>query len=170
MIGLTVFLLFGLPASFCLNIYNGPTSAALLDVIPSEERGAADGTELFLAHLLGDVFSPVLIGLFAVFLTVQLGGDRIGLALLITCPDCADSLRAGRRLGQSLLFGGCRQARLDRRRDERHTRRRRDDMVMGRLRFRRVAFPFALVHRAVGDLQPGVDDRQPLAQLLLGDG
>lgn len=86
MIGLIVFILFGLPASFCLNIYNGPTSAALLDVIPSEERGAANGTELFLAHLLGDVFSPVLIGLFAVFLTVQLGGDRIGLALLILAP------------------------------------------------------------------------------------
>jgi hypothetical protein len=86
MIGLIVFILFGLPASFCLNIYNGPTSAALLDVIPSEERGAANGTELFLAHLLGDVFSPVLIGLMAVFLTVQFGGDRIGLALLILAP------------------------------------------------------------------------------------
>jgi MFS family permease len=86
LVGLLVFVVFGLPASFCLNIYNGPTSAALLDVIPSEERGAANGTELFLAHLLGDVFSPVLIGLFAVFLTVQLGGDRIGLALLILTP------------------------------------------------------------------------------------
>jgi MFS family permease len=86
LIGLLVFIAFGLPASFCLNIYNGPTSAALLDVIPAAERGAANGTELFLAHLLGDVFSPVLIGLVAVFFTVQFGGDRIGLALLILAP------------------------------------------------------------------------------------
>jgi MFS family permease len=85
-VGLAVFLVFGLLASFFLNVYNGPTSAALLDIIPASERGAAGGTELFLAHLLGDVHATFVVGLLAVFLIRQYGGDQIGPALLLTAP------------------------------------------------------------------------------------
>jgi hypothetical protein len=86
LIGLAVFLVFGLLASFFLNVYNGPTRAALLDIIPASERGAAGGSELFLAHLLGDVHATFVVGVVAVVLIQQFGGDQIGTALLVTAP------------------------------------------------------------------------------------
>lgn len=85
-IGVAIFAVFGLLGAFFLNVYNGPMSAALLDVVPAAERGAAGGTELTLAHLLGDVYAAALVGAIAAFLTKQLGGEQIGLALLLTCP------------------------------------------------------------------------------------
>jgi MFS transporter, Spinster family, sphingosine-1-phosphate transporter len=86
-IGVGVFAVFALLAAVFLNIYNGPTSAALLDVVPAGERGAVGGTELSLAHLLGDVYAAVAIGALAdKVLTPSLGGDQIGLALLLTVP------------------------------------------------------------------------------------
>ncbi|MFI5272238.1 MAG: spinster family MFS transporter [Ktedonobacterales bacterium] len=80
-LGVAVFAVFALLAAFFLNLYNGPMSAALLDVVPAAERGAAGGTELTLAHLLGDVYAAVLIGALATAFN-----ENIGLALLITCP------------------------------------------------------------------------------------
>jgi hypothetical protein len=77
---------FALLSAFFLNIYNGPVSAALLDVVPASERGAAGGTELTLAHLFGDVYAAALIGAIAVALNQSLSGEQIGLALLLTCP------------------------------------------------------------------------------------
>lgn len=85
-VGVTIFTLAGLFAAFFLNVYNGPVSAALLDVIPAGERGSAGGVELTLAHLLGDVYAGVAIGALADALGSALGGQQIGLALLITCP------------------------------------------------------------------------------------
>ncbi|HEX9068639.1 MAG TPA: MFS transporter [Ktedonobacterales bacterium] len=85
-IGVGVFTVFALAGSFFLNVYNGPTTAALLDVIPAEERSAAGGAELTMAHLLGDVYATVLVGVVAVFLTRQLGGEQIGLALIVLAP------------------------------------------------------------------------------------
>lgn len=85
-IGVTIFAIFALLGAFCLNIYNGPLSAALLDVVPPDERGAAGGTELTTAHLLGDVYAGALIGAIAVGLNHALGGEQVGLALLLTCP------------------------------------------------------------------------------------
>jgi MFS family permease len=86
-IGVGVFAVFALLAAVFLNIYNGPTSAALLDVVPPEERGAVGGTELSLAHLLGDVYAAFAIGALAdKVLTPALGGDQIGLAMLLTVP------------------------------------------------------------------------------------
>jgi MFS transporter, Spinster family, sphingosine-1-phosphate transporter len=85
-IGVGIFVVFALLGAFFLNIYNGPVSAALLDVVPSEERGSAGGTELTLAHLLGDVYAAPAIGGIAVLLNQSLGGEQIGLALLLTCP------------------------------------------------------------------------------------
>jgi hypothetical protein len=85
-IGLSIFTVFALLAAFFLNIYNGPVSAALLDVVPAAERGAAGGTELTLAHLCGDVYAAVLIGAIAQALEGALGGKQVGLAMLLTCP------------------------------------------------------------------------------------
>jgi MFS family permease len=85
-IGLSIFTVFALLSAFFLNIYNGPVSAALLDVVPASERAAAGGTELTLAHLFGDVYAGALIGAIAVSLNQSLGGEQIGLALLLTCP------------------------------------------------------------------------------------
>lgn len=86
LIGVAIFVIFGLLSAFFLNLYNGPMSAALLDVVPADERGAVGGMELTLAHLLGDVYAAALIGLIATWLTSALGGEQIGLALLLTCP------------------------------------------------------------------------------------
>jgi hypothetical protein len=85
-IGVAIFAVFALLASFFLNVYNGPMSAALLDVLPPSERSAAGGAELTFAHLLGDVYATFAIGALSVFLSVQLGGEQIGLALLLTTP------------------------------------------------------------------------------------
>jgi hypothetical protein len=41
---------------------------------------------LTLAHLLGDVYAAALIGLIATALTTAIGGEQVGLALLLTCP------------------------------------------------------------------------------------
>ena len=85
-IGIAIFTVFALLAAFFLNVYNGPVSAALLDVVPASERGAAGGTELTLAHLFGDVYAAALIGAIADILGHALGGEQIGLAMLLTCP------------------------------------------------------------------------------------
>jgi len=86
LIGVAIFVVFGLLAAFFLNLYNGPMSAALLDVVPAPERGAAGGLELTLAHLLGDVYAAALIGAIATLLSAALGGEQVGLAILLTCP------------------------------------------------------------------------------------
>ena len=86
LIGVAIFVVFGLLAAFFLNLYTGPMSAALLDVVPADERGAVGGTELTLAHLLGDVYAAALIGLIATLLSGALGGEQVGLAILLTCP------------------------------------------------------------------------------------
>jgi MFS transporter, Spinster family, sphingosine-1-phosphate transporter len=86
LVGVGVFVIFGLLAAFFLNLYNGPMSAALLDVVPAGERGSVGGLELTLAHLLGDVYAAALIGALATVLSANLGGEQVGLALLLTCP------------------------------------------------------------------------------------
>ena len=86
LVGVAVFVIFGLLAAFFLNLYNGPMSAALLDVVPADERGSVGGMELTLAHLLGDVYAAALIGAIATVLSADLGGEQVGLALLLTCP------------------------------------------------------------------------------------
>jgi MFS family permease len=86
LVGVSIFVIFGLLGSFFVNLYNGPVTAALLDVVPANERSAADGTELTLSHLLGDVYAPAAVGGLAELLSHQLGGEQIGLALLLTAP------------------------------------------------------------------------------------
>jgi MFS family permease len=85
-IGVAIFVIFALFGAFFLNVYNGPLSAALLDVIPANERGAAGGAELALGHLFGDVYAAAAVGALADVLGQSLGGEQIGLAMLLTCP------------------------------------------------------------------------------------
>lgn len=85
-IGVAVFAVMALGAAFFLNVYNGPTSAALQDVLPPSLRAAGGGLELTLAHILGDIYAPAAVGLLADALGTALGSNQIGLALLITCP------------------------------------------------------------------------------------
>ncbi len=86
MVGVAVFAVFALGGAFFLNLYSGPGSAALLDVVPPKERGAAGGTVLTLEHLLGDIYAAALVGALAKIFSQAFGGEQIGLALLLTCP------------------------------------------------------------------------------------
>ncbi len=92
LIGAAIFIIFALGGSFFLNVYNGPSSAALQDVLPPKDRAGGGGLELTLAHLIGDSYAGVVVGLLALALSKGilgihgLGGQQIGLALLITCP------------------------------------------------------------------------------------
>lgn len=81
-----IFAGFALLAAFFLNVYNGPVSAALLDVIPPAERSRSGGTELTMAHLLGDSYAAFAVGSLSVLLGNVFGGEQIGLALLLTAP------------------------------------------------------------------------------------
>jgi len=85
-IGVAIFAIFGFGAAFFLNIYNGPSSAALQDVLPPTDRAAGGGLELTLAHLFGDIWAASAVGVLSVALGTALGGEQIGLALLLTCP------------------------------------------------------------------------------------
>ena len=86
MMGVIVFAIGGTFAAFFINLYNGPTSAALQDVLPVADRSAGGGLELTLAHLLGDSYAAVAVGALSVALSHALGGEQIGLALLLTTP------------------------------------------------------------------------------------
>lgn len=85
-IGVAIFVVMGFASSFFLNVYNGPTSAALQDVLPPNLRAAGGGLELTLAHVLGDVYATAAVGALADFFGGQFGGEQIGLAMLVTCP------------------------------------------------------------------------------------
>lgn len=57
--------------------YVGPILAALHDVVPPRFRGTATGIYLLLIHLLGDAFSPAIVG----FIADRTGSLRFGLAV-----------------------------------------------------------------------------------------
>ena len=80
-------------AAMLINVYNGPSTAATQDVVPSMLRATAIAVSLLLAHLLGDAFAPSLIGILAKafdpthgghFANNLAGGD-LSIALLVTC-------------------------------------------------------------------------------------
>lgn len=81
LLGTLCFIMLATLATICVNIYSGPTSAALQDVLAPADRGAGGGLELTLAHLFGDSWSPAAVGALAVVLN-----NQIWLALLLTCP------------------------------------------------------------------------------------
>ena len=90
---LTLFALFFIVTTILIMMYNGPSTAATQDVAPAALRASAVGVSLLIAHLLGDVFSPTIVGVLArVFdptggthYANNLAGHDLSLALLITC-------------------------------------------------------------------------------------
>lgn len=76
-----------------LAIYNGPSTAATQDIVPSWLRSTSIALSLFVAHLLGDAFAPAIIGILATsfdpthgqHFAQNLAGHELGLAILITC-------------------------------------------------------------------------------------
>jgi MFS transporter, Spinster family, sphingosine-1-phosphate transporter len=85
-IGLTLFCVGGTVAAFGLNLYQGPFTSALLEVVPPNERAGVGGTSLAFSHLLGDSYSSALVGAVSVLLANSLGGSQTGLAMLLCWP------------------------------------------------------------------------------------
>jgi MFS family permease len=91
---LPLFLLCFVVTAMLLNIYNGPSTAATQDVVPSGLRASAVAISLLLAHLFGDTFAPSIVGVLAhtfdpthgTHFANNMAGHDLQLALLITCP------------------------------------------------------------------------------------
>ncbi|HLI04965.1 MAG TPA: MFS transporter [Ktedonobacteraceae bacterium] len=91
---LPIFTVFFILTVLLLNVYSGPSTAATQDVVPSALRASAVAISLLIAHLLGDAFSPLLVGVLAQHFdpthgqhfAQNLAGHDLSLALLITCP------------------------------------------------------------------------------------
>ncbi len=90
---LSIFLIFFVITAILINMYSGPSTAATQDVVPASLRSSAVAISLLFAHLLGDAFSPAIVGILARsfdatgqhFLQNTAGHD-LSLALLFTCP------------------------------------------------------------------------------------
>jgi predicted MFS family arabinose efflux permease len=85
-VGLGIFCVGGLATAFFLNVFQGPLTAALLEVVVPSERAGVGGTGLAFSHLLGDSYATALVGGISSLLTQHLGGDQLGLSMLITFP------------------------------------------------------------------------------------
>jgi MFS family permease len=76
-----------------VTIYTGPSTAATQDVAPAALRASAVAVSLLIAHLLGDAFSPTLVGALArafdptggTHFTQNLAGHDLALAMVVTC-------------------------------------------------------------------------------------
>lgn len=90
---LEVFTIFFVISTIMLTIYTGPSTAATQDVVPSALRASSVAVSLLFAHLLGDAFSPTLVGVLATNLDPTHGqhfaagtaGHDLSVALLVTC-------------------------------------------------------------------------------------
>ena len=88
-----IFTTFFVVTALMLAMYTGPSMAATQDVVPSELRASAVALSLLIAHLLGDTFSPALVGFLATSFDPTHGlhfknsvaGQELSLAILITC-------------------------------------------------------------------------------------
>lgn len=91
---IAIFSIFFILTVLLLNVYSGPSTAATQDVVPSALRASAVAISLLIAHLLGDAFSPLLVGVLAqnfdpthgLHFANNLAGQDLSLALLVTCP------------------------------------------------------------------------------------
>lgn len=89
----TAFTIFFLLSVLLLAVYNGPSTAATQDIVPSWLRASAVAVSIMLAHLFGDAFSPTLVGFLAANVDpthgqhFQMGvaGQDLSMALLWTC-------------------------------------------------------------------------------------
>jgi MFS transporter, Spinster family, sphingosine-1-phosphate transporter len=91
---IVIFSIFFVLTVLLLNVYSGPSTAATQDVVPAALRASAVAISLLIAHLLGDAFAPLLVGVLASnfdpthgqHFANNLAGHDLSLALLITCP------------------------------------------------------------------------------------
>jgi len=91
--GLGIFTVFFVLTTFLVSIYNGPSTAATQDVVPSMLRASAVAITLLIAHMLGDAFAPSLVGILArnfdpthgLHFQQGVAGNDLSRALLITC-------------------------------------------------------------------------------------
>lgn len=90
------FLIFGLfffLTTTLVTFYTGPSTAATQDVAPSSLRASAVALSLLIAHMLGDAFSPSIVGILArafdptngQHFANNLAGHDLSLALLVSC-------------------------------------------------------------------------------------
>ncbi len=90
---LPVFTTFFVISTLLLTLYTGPSTAATQDVVPSALRASAVAVSLLIAHLLGDAFSPTLVGVLATsfdpthghHFATGMAGQDLSVALLVTC-------------------------------------------------------------------------------------
>ncbi|GAC1643716.1 MAG: MFS transporter [Ktedonobacteraceae bacterium] len=90
---LLVFTIFFVISTLLLTLYTGPSTAATQDVVPSALRASAVALSLLIAHLLGDAFSPTLVGVLATsfdpthghHFAASIAGQDLSSALLVTC-------------------------------------------------------------------------------------
>lgn len=90
---LRIFSIFFILTTLLILFYQGPSTAATQDVVPSALRASAVAISLLIAHLLGDAFAPSLVGILATVFDPThgghfahgLGGQDLSRALLITC-------------------------------------------------------------------------------------
>ncbi len=90
---LSVFTIFFVLSTLLLTLYTGPSTAATQDVVPSALRASAIAISLLIAHLLGDAFSPTLVGVLATsfdpthghHFATGMAGQDLSVALLVTC-------------------------------------------------------------------------------------
>jgi MFS family permease len=90
------FLVFGMfffLTTTLVTFYTGPSTAATQDVVPSSLRASAVAVSLLIAHMLGDAFSPSIVGVLArafdptngLHFVQNMAGHDLSLALLVSC-------------------------------------------------------------------------------------
>ena len=90
---LLVFTIFFVISTLLLTLYTGPSTAATQDVVPAALRASSIAISLLIAHLLGDAFSPTLVGVLATsfdpthghHFAAGIAGQDLSTALLVTC-------------------------------------------------------------------------------------
>jgi MFS family permease len=88
-----MFSIFFIITTILITFYTGPSTAATQDVAPAALRASAVAVSLLIAHMLGDAFSPTLIGVLArafdptggTHFAHSMAGHDLALAMLITC-------------------------------------------------------------------------------------
>jgi MFS family permease len=104
-----------------LNLYLGPGSAALCDVVPSALRASAVAISIFASNMLGTAFAPALVGALANALDPTPGhqhfahnmaGIDLSLALAYTCPAALAIAGIIGVIGSRWVKGDMRRAQL----------------------------------------------------------
>ena len=89
----TLFALFFIITTILITFYTGPSTAATQDIAPAALRASAVAVSLLIAHLLGDAFSPALVGVLArvfdptggLHFARNMAGHDLSMAMAITC-------------------------------------------------------------------------------------